>query len=147
MAISAATVLRAYDFQRLRSHTHTISAVEYDVMTCKVDCEYITTAYAVANDATFAPATMIQNALRDGRTATILDACVVAPGRYYLAATPTTIVPVSAGPNTSVTTGTVTHPLTAEDLTTEMTDTTALNTATFVDPITFQVTFHVPTVA
>jgi hypothetical protein len=104
----------------------------------------VTTAYATADDATFAPATVIQNALRDGRTATILDACVVAPGIYYLSTATTTLVPVSAGPNTSISSGTVTHPLTAEDLTTEMTNATALNTASFPVPITFQVTFHVP---
>ena len=142
MAISAATVLRAYDFDRLRDQLHT-STDEYEVMTCKVDCEYVTVAYATANDSTFAPATIIAAALRDGRTPTIIDSCFVAPGQYSLSATPTTYVLAGAGPCTTVSNGTITNPLTAEDLSTEMTDTTALNTATWQIPITYQVTFRV----
>jgi hypothetical protein len=142
MATSAATVLRAYNFERLRDQLHT-NTDEYEVMTCRVDCEYITTAYATDDDSSLAPATAIANALRDGRTATIIDSCFVAPGQYSLAATPTTYVLAGAGPCTTVSSGTITNPLTAEDLATEMTNTTALNTATWQIPITYQVTFMV----
>jgi len=141
MAISAATVLNAYDFQRLRTQTHTISADEYEVWTCKVDCEWITTAYATANDATITPATMIQGK-KDGATVTVIGCCFVAPGRYSLSATPTTYVLAGAGIPSTITSSVITLPLTAEDLSTEMTDTTALNTATWQTPMTFQVTFY-----
>jgi hypothetical protein len=139
MAISVGTVKRAYDFQALRTDLYT-STTEKDIMTCKVDVEWVTTAYAQANDATFAPATIIQNALRDGISVTVLQACPVAGGKYRLSAAPTTDVLCGALACT-VSTNTVTVQLSAEDWATEMTDTEALNTSTWSQPLSFQVTF------
>ena len=139
MAISAATVQRAYDFTVLRQDHYTTTD-EYEVVTCKVDCIYATTDYAQANDATFAPATAIQNASRDGLTPTILQACMVAPGMLRTAAASTTVVLIGADACTN-SGGTVTHQLTTEDMSTELANAYVLSTATWVKPITFQVTF------
>jgi hypothetical protein len=141
MAISTGTELRAYAFEELRSNSYTDTS-EYEVLTCKVDVEFKTVAYADANDATFVPATIIQNTLRDGKTVTILQAAVVAGGEYSLSATPTTKVLVGAGACTN-SSGTVTVPLLAEDWSAEI-GTIALNTSTWHAPMTFQVTFKRP---
>jgi len=143
MAISAATVQRAYGFTTHRQEHVTISAVEYQVMECLVDCVYTTTDYATANDSTFAPATKIAAARRNGKTPTILQACYVAPGRMYLAAASTTAVLVGADACTN-SAGTVTNALTAEDQTTEMTNGTVLSTSVWDKPVTYRVTFLEP---
>ena len=142
MAATAATIQAVYDFQRLRSQTHTIGADEYEVYTCKVDCTFPTTAYAQADDTTITAASAIQNARRDGQTVTVLCGAFVAPGRFTLSAAPTTDVLVGAGA-ADASASVITVPLTAEDLTTEMTNATALNTSTWSIPLTFQVTFAV----
>jgi|GEM_PF-2910701 hypothetical protein len=141
MAISTGTELRAYAFEELRDSTYTATS-EYEVLTCKVDVEFKTVAYADGNDATFVPATIIQNTLRDGQTVTILQAAVVAGGVYALAAAPTTPVLVGAGACTNAA-GTITVPLLAEDWTTEI-GTVALDTSKWAIPLTFQVTFKRP---
>jgi len=142
MAVSTGTVLRAYEFQELRSDSYTDTS-EYEVLTCKVDVEFKTVAYATGDDATFAPATVIQNTLRDGQTATIIAAAVVAGGKYTLSATPTTEALVGATTAT-VSAGTVTTQLSLEDWSTELTNGTALNTSTWLYPLTYQVTFKRP---
>ena len=138
MAISTATVQRAYDFEVLRQETFT-NTTEFQMVTCKVDCIYATTDYAQANDATFAPITAIA-ARRNGRTPTILQACMVAAGRLQTAAAPTVNVLVGADACTN-SAGTVTHALTQEDMSSEMANAYVLSTATWDKPITFQVTF------
>lgn len=143
MAISTATVQRAYGFTTDRQEHVTISSVEYQVMHCYVDCIYNTVDYAQANDATFAPAAKIQAARRNGKTPTILQASYVAPGRLYLAAASTTPVLVGAGLATN-SAGTVTHALTQEDQTTEMANAYVLSTSVWDKPIKFSVTFLEP---
>ncbi len=144
MAISTATVLNAFDFQRLSDRTHTISAAEYEVWTCKVSCDFVTVDYAQANDATITAATVIQNARRNGKTATILACGFVSPGVFNLAATPTVDTLYGGGGTVSVSNSVATVVLTAEDLTTEMTNATVLSTATSVIPSVWQITFHEP---
>lgn len=138
MAISTATVLRAYDHQKLDARTYTISGDEYELYTCKVDCEFSTVDYATANDATITAATAIQNSKRNGNTVTILGCTVVRGGVYRLAATPTVDSLCSAGIPSSITSSVITLPLTAEDLTTEMTGSTVLSTSVWVQPLVFQ---------
>lgn len=141
MAVSAATVLNAYEFQRLSHRTVTVSADEYDVWTCKVDVEFITTDYAQANDATISPATAIQNARRNGQTVTVIGCCGVKPGVLNLAATPTTDTIVGVGVPSTIAASVITLPLTGEDMTTELTNATVLSTCSFKEPITVQCTF------
>lgn len=138
MAISTATVVRAYDHQKLDQRTYTISGDEYELYTCKIDCEFKTVDYATANDATITAATAIQNSKRNGNSVTILGCCVVRGGVFRLAATPTVDRLCSAGVPSSISASVVTLPLTAEDLTTEMTDATVLSTSTWVQPLVFQ---------
>lgn len=147
MAISTATVKEVYDFQRLDERTYTISAVEYELWTCKVDVTFQTVDYATANDATIAPATAIQDSKRDGKTVTVLSCCGVRGGVFNLAATPTVDTLCYAGLPSSIATGTITLPLTGEDLTTELTNGTVLSTSVWKQPITVQVTFAQPTLS
>lgn len=140
MAISTATVVNAYDFQKLDPRLYT-NTDEYEIWTCKIDCEFKTVDYATANDATITAATVIQNAKRDGQTVTVLGCTVVKGGVFRLAATPTVDTLVSAGIPSSITSSVITLPLTGEDLTTELTDGTVLSTSTWVQPMTFQVMF------
>lgn len=142
MAISTATVLNAYDFQKLSHRTVTISADEYEVWTCKVNCDFVTVNYATANDATITAATVIQNAKRTGETVTIIGCSFVSPGAVALAATPTVATIIGAGVPSSISSSVVTLPLTGEDMSTELTDGTVLSTATSIEPLVFQMTFY-----
>lgn len=139
MAISTGTVKRAYGFEELRDASYTDTS-EYEVVTCKVDVEFSTVAYATGDDATFAPATVIASTLRDGKTPTIIAAAVVAGGQFTLSAAPTTQVYVGAT-SASVSSGTVTVQLSGEDWSTELTNGTDLSTSTWSVPLTYQVTF------
>ena len=144
MAISTATVINAFDFQRLSDRTHTISSEEYEVWTCKCSCDFKTVDYATANDATISPVTAITAARRNGKTPVVLAVGFVSPGVYRLAATPTVDSLYGGGGTVSVTSSVATVVLTAEDLTTEMTNTEVLSTATPVVPSVWQVTFYEP---
>jgi hypothetical protein len=143
MAIAVGTVLRAYDFECVKGTplTHTVSSNAVVVKKCNVDVQWVTGAYAQANDATFAPAAKILEMKRDGKAVTILQASPVDPGRFYVTATPTTITtPFALACANSG--GTVTCALTGSDLTTELTDGLDLTTLTWTRPITFSVTYH-----
>lgn len=147
MAISTATVVNAYDFQRLDERTYTISGTEYDLWTCKVDVEFKTVDYAQANDATITPATVIQNAKRDGKTVTVLTCAAIRGGVLNLAATPTVDTLVFAGTPSTISAGVITLPLTAEDLTTEFTNGGVLSTSVWKQPITVQIGFAQPSLS
>lgn len=142
MAIAPATIQSVFDFQRLSDRTHTISAVEYEVWTCKVACDFIGVDYAQANDATITAGAAIAASLRDGKTATVISCCFASPGVFNLAATPTVDTLYGGGLPSTISAGVVTLPLTAEDLTTEMTNGVVLSTAVSARPSVFQVTFY-----
>ena len=136
MATISGTVKRAYNFEQLRDDQYT-DTDEYEIVTCKVDVEYATGTYAQADDSNFAPATKIQNTLRDGQTVTILQAAFVAAGRYLSSST-TTYVGADA---CAVSSGTVTNALLQEDMSTELGDATDMTALTWEIPVTYQVTF------
>lgn len=143
MAAAVGTVLRAWGFDAAQGTpvVNTVSSNGVIVKTCRVAVQWPTGTYAQADNATFAPATVIQNARRDGKTVTILAACPVAAGRTQVTATPTTVAYPFALACT-VSSGTITTQLTGSDLTTELTDSTDLATLTWTAPVVFQVAFH-----
>lgn len=142
MAISTATVKQAYNHKKQGDRLYTISADEYELWTCDVDVTFETVNYATANDATITAATAIQNSKRDGKTITIIGCAFKKGGVFQLAAAPTTDVLVGATGTVSVTASVATVVLTAEDLSTEMTDGTVLSTSTWSEPMTFHIVYY-----
>lgn len=130
MAIVATTVKAVDNVRRVDQKLYT-DTDEYEVFQADV---YFAICggndYATANDATLAPATAIQNAMRHGKTITVLGGVGLKGGMYNLAATPTTDSLYGVGLVSAVSTNTITFPLTAEDWSTEMTNATVLSTAT-----------------
>ena len=143
MAASTGTVLSAYDFQQAQQHAYT-DTDEYDVMSCKIRVEFSSVDYATADDATFDPSDMIE-ANGDGRTATVLQACVTGGGCFKLAATPT-VQTLCGALGSTVSSNTVTTQLSLEDWSTELTNGTVLSTAVWDYGLEYQITYKVPTV-
>jgi hypothetical protein len=141
MAICVCTVKDVANIRQTDQKTYTATD-EYDIYQCDV---YFTVcggnAYATANHATLSPATLIQNTKRDGKDITVVGACGLKGGQYNLAATPTTDSLYGVGIVSDITSNVITFPLTAEDWSTEMTNGTALNTATDKEPAAMTVTF------
>ena len=139
MPIVVATVLTASGFTAPTgpSVASTISSAEHETMTCYVTCEWRAGTYAQADDATFDPSTVIQDALRDGQTITVLGAIMASAG------VDSTDVIIGAGLVSDITANVVTLPLTLEDLTSERTNALAME-AVWDRPICMAVTFHRP---
>ncbi len=127
MATVHGTVQEAFAFTEAEGP----GAATVKVMNCRVNVTYPTGTYASAGNADFAPATVIQNERRNGKTVTILQACFAGAGDEN-----GTVIGAGACVNTS---GTVAHELTQADLTTERAD--GAMSATWNKPITFCVTF------
>lgn len=130
MAIVATTVKAVDNVRRVDAKTYT-DTTEYEIYQADV---YFSVcggnAYATGDDATLSPATALQNSTRHGKTVTVLGGVGLKGGVYNLAATPTTDSLYGVGLVSAVSTNVITFPLTAEDWSTEMTNATALNTAT-----------------
>jgi hypothetical protein len=142
MADITGTVKRAYGFTAPKGNqeVHTMTAKEREIVGCFVDVEYTTGTYATANTALFAPATAIQDALRDGQTVTILQACFADSGKIAISGTDSLIGALGC----TVSGGTVSNDLSLEDLATEYTNATDTATFTWKRPITYFVTFVRP---
>lgn len=132
MAVVSGTVKRAYGFTTVRNdQVSTTDTSEYVVWGCFVDVTWPSGTYAQADDANFAPATVIAATRRNGKTPTILQAAFADAGNENGAI-------VGAGACT-VTTGTVLCPLLQEDLTTEHAN--GAMSATWNRAVTFYVSF------
>lgn len=133
MAAVAGTVKRAHGFTCLQGDAPnlTVSSAEYQLWGCFVDVEFAAGTYVQADDATFAPGTVIAAALRDGKTITVLHAACAQAGDENGA--------LVGASDCTVSTGTVTCGLTKEDQSTER-DAGAMS-ATWNRPITFFVSF------
>jgi len=139
MAIVTATEIQAFGFTTPTgpSENSTISGAEHETLGCYVTLEWTSGTYAQADDATFNPATAIQDSLRDGKTITVLSASLASAGRS--AAGPI----VGGGLVSGVAANVVTLPLVQEDLTTEYADATGVPAA-WDRPICMYVVFHRP---
>lgn len=136
MAAVSGTVKRAYGFTTVRNdQVSTTDTSEYVVWGCFVDVTFPSGTYAQADNATFAPATVIAATLRDGKTPTILQAAFADAGNENGAI-------VGAGA-CAVSSGTVTTPLLKENLTDEHDD--GAMSATWNRAITFYVSYKVLT--
>jgi len=135
MAITVGTELAAFGFTKPTGPSeHSTITVEAETESCFVNVDF-TGTYAQADDATFAPAAIIQAAKRDGKTVTILQAAFCSAG--------VSAAGVIYGANACVNAaGTVTCELTAEDLTTEYANATPI--AAGIRPVCFLVTYHQP---
>jgi hypothetical protein len=101
------------------------------VLYCLVSVIWNAGTYAQADDATFAPSTVIQNTRRNGKTVTVRQACFVSPGDEN-----GTTVTADVATNTS---GTFKCQLLGSDLTTEHAN--AAMSATWNRPVSFVVSF------
>jgi len=142
MAIIAGTVKRAYNFSSPGGDQEpvSVSSVPTELMQCFLDVVYDVGTYAQANDATITAATVIQNSLRDGKTVTVLGCTCVGVGHAYLTAT--TVYDIGGGLPSTITSGVVTHPLTLDDYTTELTNGLDMTTITWETPVRYCVTFR-----
>lgn len=111
---------------------HTISSVEYEILSCIVTVDYPTGTYASADDSNFNPQTAIQNSMRNGKTVTVLQACFASSGDENGSI-------VGAGA-CAVSANVVTNPLLQEDLSTEHAD--GSMSATWNRPLGYCVTFR-----
>jgi hypothetical protein len=135
MAAVTGTVLRAYDFEILRQETYT-DTDEYEVVSCKCDVTVTAGTYASGDGMSWAPATAIQNATRDGLTQSIWQAAPVAGGKYTSSGTDYLII----GGVCTNTAGTINCDLYQEDITTEQGN-GSMASLTWPEPMVFQVTF------
>ncbi len=132
MAVVAGVVKEAYNFveEAGNSPVTNSGSTPSKMLRCFVTVEYPTGTYASADDANFAPATLIQNERRNGKTVTIRQASFVSPGVEN-----GTVLAAGA---CTVSAGTITHPLLQEDLSTERANGAM---AAFDKPLTFCVSF------
>ena len=136
MAALVGVVKEAFGFHEVvgPSLPTTTGTTASKMIGCFVTVEFSAGTYAQADDATFAPATVIQNERRSGKTITIRQAAIASPGSEN----GTT---VAAGACT-VSSGTVTCPLLTVDLSTEHAN--AAMSSNWTRAMTFFVSFTEP---
>ncbi len=132
MAVVVGSVQEAFGFTEAVGPSLQVVTNTKKVMHCFVTVTWPTGTYAQADDANFAPATVIQNERRNNKTVTILQAAFVSPGDENGAT-----IGAGACANTS---GTVLCPLLQSDLSTERTN--GALSATWNRPLTFCVSFY-----
>lgn len=112
----------------------TIATQEQRMESCLVGVIWPAGTYASNDDANFNPQSAIQTTRRDGKTVTVLQACMVAPGNENGAE-------IGGGP-CAVAANVVTVELKQEDMSTERAD--GAMSATWNRPVMFRVTYVAP---
>jgi hypothetical protein len=131
MAVVVGSVQQAFGFAPVVGPGPSLASSTIRLMHCFVTVTWPTGTYASGDDATFAPATVIQNERRNGKTVTIRQACFVGAGDENGAN-----ITAAACTNSS---GTVTVQLNRDDITTEHAD--GAMSAVWNRPLTFCVSF------
>jgi hypothetical protein len=132
MAVVVGSVQEAFGFTEAVGPSLQVVSSAKKVQHCFVTVIWPTGTYAQADDANFAPATVIQNERRNNKTITILQAAFVSPGDENGAT-------VGAGA-CSNSAGTITCPLIQADMSTERAN--GAVSATWNRPITFCVSYY-----
>lgn len=131
MTAVVGSVQEAWGFHEVLGPGPALASSTIKLIGCYVSVTWPTGTYASGTDATFAPATVIQNERRNGKTVTIRQAAFAGAGDENGAN-----ITAAACTNSS---GTITVQLNRDDLTTEHAD-GSMN-ATWNRPLTFFVSF------